>query len=184
MKTFLEYTFDVDQIVKMLSDMRASERSSRVDRNEAPVTAGNHLNLILGNIPPAYLDKLPDNARADLAFILLSVLSHHIEQWDELRQYIKFLWDQTVQVPGKSLGRELLNRVSAATMDHINAPFFISYSGPISRSALYTYTQKYPKLVVSQKNYGFGEYPKVEKAVQMDYAERFNNSRELERQIK
>lgn len=184
MRTFLEYAVDVDQVTKMLADMRANERSARPNGHESPVVAGKHLAMIMGHIPEAYLDKLPDNARADLAFLLVTILAHHFDQWDQLKLYIRHFWDQPVQMAGKTLGKELLNRVSAATRDHTDAPFFISYSGPLSKHSLFVYTQKYPKVVISKKNYGYGTFDQVEKAVQLDYAENFNNSRELEKQIK
>jgi hypothetical protein len=74
--------------------------------------------------------------------------------------------------------------MSAEAMDHVNAPFFISYSGNLSKYAANKYTKQLPKVVVSPKNYGYNNYSKLVRLIQSDYAENFNNSREKQKQIK
>jgi hypothetical protein len=184
MKTFLEYTFDVDNVVKLIGTLRADQRDYKHDKIETLARSGDHLNKILANLPQEELAKLPDNARADLAQLMITVINHHLNRWNEFKNYIQKLWDQPVSTPGKTLGKELLNNISSATMRHITAPFFISYSGPLTKHSLFTYTNAYPKLVIVNKNYGYGTLNQIERAVQGDYTERFNNNRELESQIK
>jgi hypothetical protein len=177
MITFCEYSYNLDQVIKLIQDMRHDMRDvSDHSRSKAK----NHVSIIQGYVPVDFLDKLPDTARADIAIVLADAVKNDHDSWNEVGRHLHVLWDQPVPMPGKTLGGELLNRVSAEVMESIGAEFFISFSGNLSKGIVYKYTHKHPRVFPSKKNYRWGAYSKVVSAISGDYTAHFNNHREIQ----
>jgi len=169
MISFLEYSHNLEQI---------SSSFDKMVKDRGAHSAGSQLSFILDAVPPDFMDKLPDGSRANAALVLRNILLHKTEAWDELGKFVEVLWDQPVPGPGQTLGRDLLNWVSAKVMEDTQSEFFISYSGKLSKSGAYHYTKKHMRVFVGNHNYRWGPYRKVLNTIQGDYAQHFTNYRQ------
>ncbi len=168
MRTFLEYSYNLEQVSNIFKKMYGDKDAKSDDQ----------LKFIIGMIPPDFIEKLPDGARGDAALVFRRILAHDMDSWDKLGKYVQQLWDQPIAGPGKTLGRDLLNRMSAVVMHNTGSDFFISYSGDMSKSTAHSYTNTHPRVFVSKSNYRWGPYHQAMKTISGDYAEHFNNYRQ------
>jgi hypothetical protein len=168
MRTFLEYSYNLQQVSDIFNKM-VGDKSDSVDRE---------LSFVTGMVPAQYMDKLPDAARGNAALVLRRILLHKVDAWDEVGKFVEPLWDQPIGGPGKTLGRDLLNWVSAKVMEDTGSDFFLSYSGDLSKSAAHHYTKKHPRVFVTKNNYRWGTLNRVMSTIRGDYAEHFNNYRQ------
>jgi len=168
MITFSEYSHNLDQISSIIDKM---VKEKGVDQ----------FNYFIETIPTDFIDRLPDTARASAALVLERMLSNNLEKWDALGKYVQPLWDQSIYKPGKTLGGELLNKVSAYIMKDINADFFISFSGNLSKSGIIHYTGNIVRSFMSESDYRWGNWSKTVKTIKEDYTKCFNNYRELQK---
>lgn len=170
MITFLEFSYSVEQVMEIIKNMiselkNPSEEMRNIIKKQSEI--------IKVHIPVDFIKRLPDNARANLAVVLMNIVDHSHDYWNPLGKYLQALWDQPVSSPGKTLGKELLNRMSALVKQNIGADFFISYS-EIGKGAAHRYTGGLPRVFVSKKNYGYGEYHKVISTISGDYTAHFS----------
>lgn len=167
MKTFLEYSYNLEQVSNIFDKMAKDKIASPESQ----------MSFILMSIPVDFMDKLPDGARANAALIFNRILSNNMEMWDELGRYVRPLWDQPISGPAKTLGKSLLNKLSAEVMQSTGSEFFISYSGELSKGVVYKYTKRNIRTFINRKNYGWKPYKDIIRLIKGDYAEHFNNYR-------
>ncbi len=170
MITFLEYSYNLEQVASTFKKMAG-------DKVTKPAS---HKTWILGFVPADFIEKLPDGARFDAAMVIRKIILDDVHAWDEVGDHIKPLWDQPIPGPGKTLGGDLLNKVSAKVKEKNGAEFFMSYSGDLSRGEVHSYTKGYPRVFASKSNYRWGPYRKVFHTISGDYAQHFNNYRQLQ----
>jgi len=173
MMTFLEYAHATDQIAQHLRELRAESQAAR-DPHKAHEVAEAHFHWIAMHLPESHIKRLPDNARADLASIIAHALMHDINHWNDLKTHLRLLWDHPT-AENKDLGKFLLNDISAKVMEEVQAPFFLSYSGQLPKSAVHALTGKSVKVVDSRKDYGFFPLRQMMEKVRSDYATFSNN---------
>lgn len=163
MMTFLEYANNIQQIEDVLNNLAIS-KTMEPDELMA--------NLL--TIPARTINQLSDRAKNDMSLVLRKILLKRDKSWDRLKEYVKPLWDRSIGP--RTLGKDLLNWISAQAMKDINAKFYISYSGNMSKGILYSYTNDSSRVFVSRKDYEWMSYKELYTAIMADYTEKVFNS--------
>lgn len=165
MISFLEYSYNLDQVSDIFNRL-ASSRTIQPD---------DLMKELLMSVPVAYMDKLPDLARHDAAMVLRKILLYRNRSWDKLKGYVEPLWDQPISGPAKTLGKDLLNWISAQVMEDNKSEFFISYSGEMSKGTVFAYTKQKIRVFLSKRDYGWKPYKELYAAIMAEYTEKVYN---------
>jgi hypothetical protein len=159
MMTFLEYSHNLEQISDMFKKM-SEDKNAQV---------GAQLQDILITVPVDYIDKLSDVARSHAAIVFRRILLGKSSAWNKVGRFVRLLWDQPISGPGKTLGQDLMNWISAKVMEDTNSESFVSYSGNLSKGSVYHYTKKQCRVFPSKSNYSWLDHDNILKLIRGDY---------------